>query len=155
MPASRLDASGDALEITTGRGRIVICNADEGDPGAYMDRTILESNPHQLLEGLAICAYAVGADQAIVYVRAEYPLAVKTIQRAIKSCEDLSLLGSSILATSFNLEVSVFQGSGAFVCGEETALIQSIEGKRGMPQYRPPYPVDKGLWGNSTVVNNV
>ncbi len=136
-------------------GRIVICNADEGDPGAYMDRTILESNPHQLLEGLAICAYCVGADQAIVYVRAEYPLAVKTIQRAIKSSEDLSLLGSSILDTSFNLEVSVFQGSGAFVCGEETALIQSIEGKRGMPQYRPPYPVDKGLWGRPTVVNNV
>jgi NADH-quinone oxidoreductase subunit F len=136
-------------------GRIVICNGDEGDPGAYMDRTILESNPHQLLEGLAICAYGVGADQAIVYVRAEYPLAVETMKRAIKSAENLSLLGSSILGTSFNLEVTVFQGSGAFVCGEETALIQSVEGKRGMPQYRPPYPVEKGLWGRSTVVNNV
>ncbi len=136
-------------------GKFVICNGDEGDPGAYMDRTILESNPHQLLEGLAICAYAVGANQAIVYVRAEYPLAVKTIQRAIKSSEELSLLGSSILGTSFNLEVSVFQGSGAFVCGEETALIQSIEGKRGMPQHRPPYPVEKGLWQRSTIVNNV
>ncbi len=136
-------------------GRIVICNADEGDPGAYMDRTILESNPHQLLEGLAVCAYAVGADQAIVYVRAEYPLAVRTMKQAINSAEELSLLGPSILATSFNLDVSVFQGSGAFVCGEETALIQSVEGRRGMPQYRPPYPVDKGLWGNSTVVNNV
>ena len=136
-------------------GRIVICNADEGDPGAYMDRTILESNPHQLLEGLAICAYGVGADQVIVYVRAEYPLAVRTMKQAINSAEELSLLGPSILGTSFNLDVSVFQGSGAFVCGEETALIQSIEGKRGMPQYRPPYPVDKGLWGNSTVVNNV
>jgi NADH-quinone oxidoreductase subunit F len=135
--------------------KIVICNGDEGDPGAYMDRTILESNPHQLLEGLAICAYGVGADQAIVYVRAEYPLAVETMKQAIKSAEDLSLLGSSILGTSFNLEVSVFQGSGAFVCGEETALIQSVEGKRGMPQYRPPYPVEKGLWGRSTVVNNV
>ena len=135
--------------------KIVICNADEGDPGAYMDRTILESNPHQLLEGLAICAYAIGANQAIVYVRAEYPLAVKTIQQAIKSSEKLSLLGSSILGTSFNLEVIVFQGSGAFVCGEETALIQSIEGKRGMPQHRPPYPVEKGLWGRPTVVNNV
>jgi len=136
-------------------GRIVICNADEGDPGAYMDRTILESNPHQLLEGLAICAHGVGADSAIIYVRAEYPLAVKTMKQAIKGAEALSLLGSSILGTSFNLEVSVFQGSGAFVCGEETALIQSIEGKRGMPQHRPPYPVERGLWGRSTVVNNV
>jgi NADH-quinone oxidoreductase subunit F len=135
--------------------KIVICNADEGDPGAYMDRTILESNPHQLLEGLAICAYAVGANQAHVYVRAEYPLAVKTIQQAIKSAENLSLLGSFILGTSFNLEVIVFQGSGAFVCGEETALIHSIEGKRGMPQHRPPYPVERGLWGRPTVVNNV
>ena len=135
--------------------KIVICNADEGDPGAYMDRTILESNPHQLLEGLAICAYAIGANQAHVYVRAEYPLAVKTIQHAIKSAENLSLLGSSILGTSFNLEVIVFQGSGAFVCGEETALIHSIEGKRGMPQHRPPYPVERGLWGRPTVVNNV
>ena len=136
-------------------GRIVICNADEGDPGAYMDRTILESNPHQLLEGLAICAHGVGADKAIIYVRAEYPLAVKTMKQAIHSTEELSLLGPSILGTSFNLDVSVFQGSGAFVCGEETALIQSIAGKRGMPQHRPPYPVEKGLWGRSTIVNNV
>ena len=136
-------------------GRIVICNADEGDPGAYMDRTILESNPHQLLEGLAICAYGVGADKAIIYVRAEYPLAVKTMKQAINSAEELSLLGPSVLGTSFNLDVSVFQGSGAFVCGQETALIQSIEGRRGMPQYRPPYPVEKGLWGRPTVVNNV
>ena len=136
-------------------GRIVICNADEGDPGAYMDRTILESNPHQLLEGLAICAYGVGADKAIIYVRAEYPLAVKTMKQAINSAEELSFVGPSILGTSFNLDVSVFQGSGAFVCGEETALIQSIEGRRGMPQHRPPYPVEKGLWGRSTIVNNV
>ncbi|UCG12746.1 MAG: SLBB domain-containing protein, partial [Deltaproteobacteria bacterium] len=136
-------------------GRIVICNADEGDPGAYMDRTILESNPHQLLEGLTICAYGVGADKAIIYVRAEYPLAVKTMKQAIKSANELSLVGASVLGTSFNLEVSVFQGSGAFVCGEETALIQSIEGRRGMPQHRPPYPVEKGLWGRSTIVNNV
>jgi NADH-quinone oxidoreductase subunit F len=136
-------------------GKIAICNADEGDPGAYVDRTILESNPHQLLEGLAICAYAVGADQAIVYVRAEYPLAVQTVKRAIESAKDLSLLGPRILGTSFGLEVLVFQGSGAFVCGEETALIRSIEGRRGMPQHRPPYPVEKGLWGRPTVVNNV
>jgi NADH-quinone oxidoreductase subunit F len=136
-------------------GRVVICNADEGDPGAYMDRTILESNPHQLLEGLAICAYAVGADKAIIYVRSEYPLAVKAMEQAINRAEELCLLGSSVLGTSFSVEVSVFQGSGAFVCGEETALIQSIEGRRGMPQHRPPYPVEKGLWGRSTVVNNV
>jgi NADH-quinone oxidoreductase subunit F len=135
--------------------KIVICNADEGDPGAYVDRTILESNPHQLLEGLAICAYAVGADQAIVYVRAEYPLAVRTVRRAIESAREISLLGPGILGTSFSLQVSVFQGSGAFVCGEETALIQSLEGRRGMPQHRPPYPVEKGLWGRPTVVNNV
>jgi NADH-quinone oxidoreductase subunit F len=141
------DAAGDK--------KIVICNADEGDPGAYMDRTILESNPHQLLEGIAVCAYGVGADQAVVYVRAEYPLAVKTMQRAIARAQELSLLGTSILGTGFDLEVSVFQGSGAFVCGEETALIQSIEGRRGMPQHRPPYPTAKGLWGRSTVVNNV
>jgi NADH-quinone oxidoreductase subunit F len=136
-------------------GNIAICNADEGDPGAYVDRTILESNPHQLLEGLAICAYAVGATQAIVYVRAEYPLAVQTVKRAIRSAKELSLLGPGILGTPSDLEVSVFEGSGAFVCGEETALIRSIEGRRGMPQHRPPYPVEKGLWGRPTVVNNV
>ncbi len=135
--------------------RVVICNADEGDPGAYMDRTIIESNPHQLLEGLAICAYAVGADEAIIYVRAEYPLAVQTIRHAIKQAEEYGLLGSNILGSDFSLKVTVFQGSGAFVCGEETALIQSVEGKRGMPQHRPPYPVEQGLWGRPTVVNNV
>jgi NADH-quinone oxidoreductase subunit F len=135
--------------------KIAICNADEGDPGAYVDRTILESNPHQLLEGLAICAYAVGANQAFVYVRAEYPLAVQTVKRAIQSAKELSFLGPCILGTSFDLEVSLFQGSGAFVCGEETALIRSVEGRRGMPQHRPPYPVEKGLWGRPTVVNNV
>lgn len=136
-------------------GKTVICNADEGDPGAYMDRTLLESNPHQLLEGLAICAYSVGAADAVVYVRAEYPLAVKTITRAIDQARKANLLGKGILGTAFDLDVSVFQGSGAFVCGEETALIQSIEGKRGMPQFRPPYPVQHGLWGKPTVINNV
>jgi NADH-quinone oxidoreductase subunit F len=135
--------------------KIIICNADEGDPGAYMDRMILESNPHQLLEGMAICAHAVGASKGIVYVRAEYPLAVQTITNAIKSAEELGLLGKGILGTSFDFEVSVFQGSGAFVCGEETALIQSIEGKRGMPQHRPPFPVREGVWGLPTVINNV
>jgi NADH-quinone oxidoreductase subunit F len=139
----------------TGVSKTVICNADEGDPGAYMDRTILESNPHQLLEGMAICAYAVGADKGVVYVRAEYPLAVKMIRAAIEQAEGNGLLGEGILGTDFDLHISVFQGSGAFVCGEETALIQSIEGKRGMPQHRPPYPVQKGLWGKPTLINNV
>ena len=138
-----------------GHTRTVICNADEGDPGAYMDRTILESNPHQLLEGMAICAYAVGAPNAVVYVRAEYPLAVKMVKTAIGQAEASGFLGKGILGTDFSLNVSVFEGSGAFVCGEETALIQSIEGKRGMPQYRPPYPVQRGLWNQPTVINNV
>lgn len=138
-----------------GREKTVICNADEGDPGAYMDRTLLESNPHQLLEGLAICAYSVGASKAVVYVRAEYPLAVEMVTTAIVQAQKANLLGEGILGTAFNLDVSVFQGSGAFVCGEETALIQSLEGKRGMPQYRPPYPVQQGLWGRPTVINNV
>jgi len=138
-----------------GEEKIVICNADEGDPGAYMDRTILESNPHQILEGMAICAYAIGAQKGIVYVRAEYPLAVRTVLQAVEQAKELGLLGRGILGSAFHFEMEVFQGSGAFVCGEETALIQSVEGKRGMPQYRPPYPVQKGLWGQPTVVNNV
>ncbi len=138
-----------------GESKTVICNADEGDPGAYMDRTILESNPHQLLEGMAICAYAVGAEKGIVYVRAEYPLAVKMIRIAIEQAEAKGVLGSGILGTDFSFSVSVFQGSGAFVCGEETALIQSIEGKRGMPQHRPPFPALQGLWGLPTIINNV
>lgn len=135
--------------------KVIICNADEGDPGAYMDRTLLESNPHQVLEGMAICAFSLQASRAIVYVRAEYPLAVKIISQAIEQAEKLNLLGDNILGTGFNLSIEIFQGSGAFVCGEETALIQSIEGKRGMPQNRPPYPVQSGLHGASTVINNV
>ncbi len=137
------------------KDKIVICNADEGDPGAYMDRTILESNPHQVIEGIAICAYAVGANRAIVYVRAEYPLAVEMIKKAIGQAKEIKLLGEGMLGTNFNLDIAVFQGSGAFVCGEETALIQSIQGKRGMPQLRPPYPAQRGLWGKPTVINNV
>lgn len=139
----------------TGEGKVVICNADEGDPGAYMDRTLLESNPHQVLEGLAICARAVGARQAVVYVRAEYPLAVRIVTRAIAQAEALGLLGRGILGSDMDLDIEVFQGSGAFVCGEETALIRSIEGYRGMPTHRPPYPVQKGLHGRPTVINNV
>ncbi len=137
------------------KGKVVICNADEGDPGAYMDRAILESNPHQVIEGIAICAYAVGAKRAIIYVRAEYPLAVKIVQKAIEQAKELRLLGKGILETQFDLDVTVFQGSGAFVCGEETALIQSIQGQRGMPQPRPPYPAQTGVWGKPTVINNV
>jgi NADH-quinone oxidoreductase subunit F len=141
----------DALQSS----KLVICNADEGDPGAYMDRTILESNPHQVLEGLIACAYAVGATRAIVYVRAEYPLAVRIITGAIAQARELGLIGNSILGSSLELEIDVFQGSGAFICGEETALIQSIEGHRGMAVQRPPYPVESGLRGRPTVINNV
>ena len=133
----------------------IVCNADEGDPGAYMDRTILESNPHQLLEGMAICAHAIGAEKGIIYVRAEYPLAVDIITRAIKQAEELGFLGKNVLSSSCDLEISLFQGSGAFVCGDETALIRSIEGYRGMPRHRPPYPVERGIWGMPTVINNV
>ena len=145
----RFAAENDASE------KYVICNADEGDPGAYMDRTILESNPHQVLEGLALCAYAVGAGLALFYVRAEYPLAVKTLQTAIAQAKKAGLLGKNILGSGFDLEVEIFQGSGAFVCGEETALILSLEGCRGMPYNRPPYPVQSGLNGSPTVINNV
>ena len=145
----------DLAKRAVGPEKTVICNADEGDPGAYMDRTILESNPHQVLEGIAICAYAVGAREAIVYVRAEYPLAVKMVTRAIRQAKENGLLGKGILGSSFDLEMVLFRGSGAFVCGEETALIRSIEGHRGMPQYRPPFPVEKGLRGKPTVINNV
>ena len=138
-----------------GREKILICNADEGDPGAYMDRTILESNPHQIIEGVAICARAIGASRAIVYIRAEYPLAAQRVRNAIKSAEELGLLGKGVLGSNIDFDISVFQGSGAFVCGEETAIIQSIEGKRGVPQLRPPYPVQEGLWGLPTLINNV
>jgi len=136
-------------------GKIIVCNADEGDPGAYMDRTLLESNPHQVLEGMAICALAVGARKGLIYVRSEYPLAVKIVSRAIEQAGRLGLLGRAILGSGFEFEIDVFQGSGAFVCGEETALIQSIEGFRGMPRFRPPFPVQEGLYGQPTVINNV
>lgn len=144
-----------AVQNADTEDKMAICNADEGDPGAYMDRTILESNPHRVLEGMAICAYAVGARHGLVYVRSEYPLAVKTITTAIEQAEALGLLGQNIMGTGIDIEFSVFKGSGAFVCGEETALIQSIEGKRGMPVHRPPYPVERGLNGLPTVINNV
>ena len=138
-----------------GPDKYFVCNADEGDPGAYMGRTILESNPHQVIEGIIIGAYAVGANQAIIYVRAEYPLAVKTLQAAIEQARASGLLGRSILGSGFDLQLELFQGSGAFVCGEETALIRSMEGFRGMPRHRPPYPVEQGFNGCPTVINNV
>ena len=145
----------EMVRRTDSTSKYLICNADEGDPGAYMDRTIIESNPHQVLEGMAICAYAAGIEKAIIYVRAEYPLAVRTNERAIQDARERNLLGEDILGTGFSLTIEVFQGSGAFVCGEESALIQSIQGFRGMPRHRPPFPVEKGLWGQPTIINNV
>ncbi|MFP4347923.1 MAG: NADH-ubiquinone oxidoreductase-F iron-sulfur binding region domain-containing protein [Desulfococcaceae bacterium] len=135
--------------------KLVICNADEGDPGAYMDRAIIESNPHQVLEGLAICAHAAGAGEGVIYIRSEYPLAVRIITRAVDQARQAGLLGKNILGSGVDFDVTVFQGSGAFVCGEETGLIQSMEGRRGMPRHRPPYPVTRGFQGRPTVINNV
>jgi bidirectional [NiFe] hydrogenase diaphorase subunit len=136
-------------------GKYVICNADEGDPGAFMDRSVLESDPHRVLEGMAIAAYAVGAKQGYIYVRAEYPLAVKRLKAAIRQADRLGLLGNSIFGTPMSFSVDVRLGAGAFVCGEETALIASIEGKRGQPRPRPPFPAERGLWGCPTLINNV
>ncbi len=135
--------------------KYVICNADEGDPGAFMDRAVLESDPHRLLEGMAICAYAVGADQGYIYVRAEYPLAIKRLKLAIKQAARAGVLGRGICGTPFNFDIEIRLGAGAFVCGEETALIASIEGKRGQPRPRPPYPANVGLFGKPTCINNV
>jgi bidirectional [NiFe] hydrogenase diaphorase subunit len=143
--------------VSKGRGtpKYVICNADEGDPGAFMDRSVLESDPHRVLEGMAIAAYAVGASQGYMYVRAEYPLAVKRLKTAIKQAERAGLLGQGIFGTTFNFSIDIRLGAGAFVCGEETALIASIEGKRGTPRPRPPYPAERGLFGCPTLINNV
>ena len=135
--------------------KYVICNADEGDPGAFMDRAVLESDPHRVLEGMAIAAYAVGAQKGYIYVRAEYPLAVKHLKTAIRQAERLGLLGNSICGSRFSFHVDIRLGAGAFVCGEETALIASVEGKRGTPRPRPPYPAESGLWGCPTLINNV
>ena len=135
--------------------KFVICNADEGDPGAFMDRAVLESDPHRVLEGMALAAYAIGAQQGYIYVRAEYPLAVKHLKTAIRQAERLGLLGNSICGTRLNFHIDIRLGAGAFVCGEETALLASIEGKRGTPRPRPPYPAEDGLWGCPTLINNV
>jgi bidirectional [NiFe] hydrogenase diaphorase subunit len=138
-----------------GPQKYIICNADEGDPGAFMDRSVLESDPHRVLEGMLIAAYAVGASEGYIYVRAEYPLAIKRLRTAIRQAERLRLLGSSICGTRFSFHVDLRLGAGAFVCGEETALIASVEGKRGTPRPRPPYPAQAGLFGEPTLINNV
>ncbi len=139
----------------SGQRKFLVCNADEGDPGAFMDRSVLEGDPHRVLEGMAIAAYAVGADHGYVYVRAEYPLAIQRLKNAIKQAERLQLLGHGIFDTSFDFRVDLRIGAGAFVCGEETALMQSVEGQRGQPRPRPPYPAQAGLWGQPTLINNV
>ncbi len=133
----------------------VVCNGDEGDPGAFMDRSVMEGDPHKLLEGIAIAAFAVGADEAYIYVRAEYPLAIKRLRKAIADAEARHYLGNNILGSNFNLTIHIKEGAGAFVCGEETALIASIEGERGMPRPKPPFPANKGLFGRPTLINNV
>jgi NADH-quinone oxidoreductase subunit F len=138
-----------------GDKKYVVCNGDEGDPGAFMDRMLLESFPYRIIEGMVIAAKAVGADEGIFYIRAEYPLAVKRIREALRRLEDRGLLGDRVLSTNFRLHISVKEGAGAFVCGEETALLASLEGRRGMPRLRPPFPAESGLWGQPTAVNNV
>ncbi|MFZ5833253.1 MAG: NADH-ubiquinone oxidoreductase-F iron-sulfur binding region domain-containing protein [Planctomycetota bacterium] len=135
--------------------KYLVCNADEGDPGAFMDRAVIEGDPHRLVEGMAIAAYGIGASKAYVYIRAEYPLAIKRLQAAIAQAEANGLLGPNILGTDFSLKMIIKMGAGAFVCGEETALIHSIEGKRGMPRPRPPFPAVSGLFGKPTIINNV
>ena len=135
--------------------KYLVCNADEGDPGAFMDRAVIEGDPHRLVEGMAIAAYAIGASKAYVYLRAEYPLAIKRLQAAMAQAEANGLLGDNILGSGFSLKMVIKMGAGAFVCGEETALINSIEGKRGMPRPRPPFPAVSGLFGKPTIINNV
>jgi NADH:ubiquinone oxidoreductase subunit F (NADH-binding)/ferredoxin len=135
--------------------KYVICNADEGDPGAFMDRSAIEGDPHTVLEGMIIAGYAIGAKQGIIYIRAEYPLAIKRLEKAIKDARQHGLLGQNILGSAFSFDIEIRLGAGAFVCGEETALIHSIEGLRGMPRPRPPYPAVQGLFGKPTVINNV
>lgn len=135
--------------------KFMVCNADEGDPGAFMDRSILEGDPHRLLEGMAIGAYAIGAEEGVIYVRAEYPLAIKRLEIAIRQAREAGYLGKKIFGSNFNFDIRIKAGAGAFVCGEETALIASLEGERGMPRLKPPFPAQKGYWGQPTNINNV
>ena len=145
----------EVVRNVCGDMKYLICNGDEGDPGAFMDRAILEGNPHQVLEGMIIGAYAMGCKKGYVYIRAEYPMAVEYVQKAIDQANEIGILGQNILGKGLNLEVEIKKGAGAFVCGEETALIASIEGRRGMPRQKPPYPATFGLWGKPTCINNV
>lgn len=145
----------DFTRIEPGPKKYVICNADEGDPGAFMDRSVMEGNPNAVIEGMMIAARAIGADEGYVYVRMEYPLAVVRMRKAIKQAEELGLLGENIFGSGKNFKIHVMEGAGAFVCGEETALIASVEGKRGMPKVKPPFPSQSGLFGKPTVINNV
>ena len=138
-----------------GDQKYMICNADEGDPGAFMDRSTMEGDPHTVIEGMIIAAYAIGASEGYIYIRAEYPLAVKRVRLAIKQAEEKGFLGDKILGSDFSFHLHVKEGAGAFVCGEETALMASIEGKRGMPRPRPPFPAQSGLWGKPSNINNV
>ncbi len=150
--------TGVKWEITRkakGDVKYVVCNADEGDPGAFMDRSLLEGNPHCILEGMAIGAYAIGANKGFIYVRNEYPLAVQNIILAVDQAKELGLLGDRIMGSGFSFDVEIVRGAGAFVCGEETALMASIEGRRGVPKQRPPFPSDRGIWGKPTNINNV
>lgn len=145
----------DNTRKTKSLEKFVICNGDEGDPGAYMDRSVLEGDPHSVIEGMIIAGYTIGASKGYFYIRAEYPLAIERVNNALNQCYDYSLLGEKILGSDFNFDIEIRFGAGAFVCGEETALIASVEGKRGYPRPRPPYPAYKGLWGSPTVINNV
>ena len=145
----------ELTKASEGEKKYVVCNADEGDPGAFMDRSILEGDPHSVLEAMAIAAYSIGADQGYIYVRAEYPIAVHRLEVAINQAREYGILGKNIFGTNFNFDIDIRLGAGAFVCGEETALLESIEGKRGQPRVKPPYPAQSGLWGKPTLINNV
>ena len=145
----------ELTKMSEGEQKYVVCNADEGDPGAFMDRSILEGDPHSVLEAMAIAAYSIGANQGYIYVRAEYPIAVHRLQVAINQAREYGILGKNIFGTDFDFDIDIRLGAGAFVCGEETALLESIEGKRGQPRVKPPYPAQNGLWGKPTLINNV
>ena len=145
----------ELTKLSEGKQKYVVCNADEGDPGAFMDRSILEGDPHSVLEAMAIAGYAIGADRGFIYVRAEYPIAVHRLKIAIEQARNYGILGKNIFGTGFNFDIEIRLGAGAFVCGEETALLESIEGKRGQPRVKPPYPATAGLWGKPTLINNV
>ena len=150
--------TGKKWELTRqsqGKQKYVVCNADEGDPGAFMDRSILEGDPHSVLEAMAIAAYAIGADKGYIYVRAEYPIAVERLKISINQAREYGILGKNIFGKNFNFDIEIRLGAGAFVCGEETALLESIEGRRGQPRVKPPYPATAGLWGKPTLINNV